>query len=166
MLSFLENFLSKVRRNCKKHLKGPKVVVKLVSLLRTKGISRMISAFKIVNLMPLSFMLFINISVVDAILPFMVRLREHTCWILQYMSEAIFSDYWMILSVIPVFKNDREMSMEKYYHLVYLLSVVSKIFEKLKNNRLVNHLKKCNLFSDFQYDFTDLLDQLQIRVFN
>ena len=72
----------------------------------------------------------------------------------------------MILSVIPVFKNDREMSMEKYYHLVYLLSVVSKIFEKLKNNRLVNHLKKCNLFSDFQYDFTDLLDQLQIRVFN
>ena len=31
--------------------------------------------------------------------------------------------------------------------------VVSKIFEKLVNNRIVDHLKKCGLFSDFQYSF-------------
>ena len=31
--------------------------------------------------------------------------------------------------------------------------VVSKIFEKLVNNRIVDHLKKCGLFSDFQYGF-------------
>ena len=36
---------------------------------------------------------------------------------------------------------------------VSLLSVVSKVFEKLVNNRIVNHLQKCGLFSDFQYGF-------------
>ena len=34
-----------------------------------------------------------------------------------------------------------------------LLSVVSKDFEKLLNNRIVDHLGKCGLFSDFQYGF-------------
>ena len=32
---------------------------------------------------------------------------------------------------------------------VSLLSVVSKIFEKLVNDRIVDHLEKCGLFSDF-----------------
>ena len=41
-------------------------------------------------------------------------------------------------------KNDRPVS---------LLSVVSKVFEKLANNRIVDHLEKCGLFSDFQYGF-------------
>ena len=30
--------------------------------------------------------------------------------------------------------------------------MVSKVFEKLVNNRIVDHLEKCGLFSDFQYD--------------
>ena len=33
------------------------------------------------------------------------------------------------------------------------LSVVSKVLEKLVNNRIVDHLGKCGLFSDFQYGF-------------
>ena len=36
---------------------------------------------------------------------------------------------------------------------LFLLSVVSKVFEKLVNNRIVDHLEKCGLFSDFQYGF-------------
>ena len=31
--------------------------------------------------------------------------------------------------------------------------MVSKVFEKLVNNRIVDHLEKCGLFSDFQYGF-------------
>ena len=31
--------------------------------------------------------------------------------------------------------------------------MVSKVFEKLVNNRIVDHLEKCDLFSDFQYGF-------------
>ena len=52
-----------------------------------------------------------------------------------------------------VFKNFRERSTAKNYHPVSICSVVSKPFEKLVNNRLVDHLQKCCLFSDFHYGF-------------
>ena len=32
--------------------------------------------------------------------------------------------------------------------------MVSKVFEKFANNRIVDHLKNGGLFSDFQYGFT------------
>ena len=55
--------------------------------------------------------------------------------------------------MVPVFKNVGERSTAKNYRPVSLLSVVSKVFEKLVNNRIVDHLEKCGLFSDFQYGF-------------
>ena len=45
------------------------------------------------------------------------------------------------------------MSTAKNYCPVSFLSVVSKVFKKLINNRIVDHLEKCDLFSDFQYGF-------------
>ena len=51
--------------------------------------------------------------------------------------------------MVPVFKNVGERCMAKTYRPVSLPSVVSKISEKLVNNRLVDHLEKCDLFSDF-----------------
>ena len=58
----------------------------------------------------------------------------------------------MVTSVVPVFKNVGERSTAKNCYLS-LLSVVSKVLEKLVNNRIVDHLEKCGLFSDFQYGF-------------
>ena len=55
--------------------------------------------------------------------------------------------------MIPVSKNVGERSTAKNYCPVSLLSVVSKVFEKLVNNRIVDHLEKCGLFPDFQYGF-------------
>ena len=55
--------------------------------------------------------------------------------------------------MVPIFKNGGERSAAKNYHPISLLSVVSKAFEKLVNNRIVDHLEKCGLFSDFQYGF-------------
>ena len=55
--------------------------------------------------------------------------------------------------MIPVFKNVGERSTAKNYLPVSLLSVFSKVFEKLVNNRIVDHLEKCGLFSDLQYGF-------------
>ena len=55
--------------------------------------------------------------------------------------------------MVPVFTNVGERSTAKNYCPVSLLSVVSKVFEKLVNNRIVDHLEKCGLFSDFQYGF-------------
>lgn len=37
----------------------------------------------------------------------------------------------------------------KIYCLVSLLSVLNKVFEKLANNRIADHVQKCGLFSDF-----------------
>ena len=55
--------------------------------------------------------------------------------------------------MVLVFINVGEKSTPKNYRPVSLLSVVCKVFEKLANNRIVDHLEKCSLFSDFQYGF-------------
>ena len=55
--------------------------------------------------------------------------------------------------VCPCIKNVGERPTAKNYSPVSLLSVVSEVFEKL-NNRFVDHLEKCGLFSDFQYGFS------------
>ena len=55
--------------------------------------------------------------------------------------------------MVHVFKNVRERSTAKNYCPASLLSLVSNVFEKLVNNRLVDHLEKCGIFSDFQYGF-------------
>ena len=72
--------------------------------------------------------------------------------------------------MVPVFKNVGERSTAKNYRPVSLLSVVSKVFEKLVNNKIVDHLEKCGLFSDFQYGFrssqstADLLTVVSDRI--
>ena len=55
--------------------------------------------------------------------------------------------------MVPVSTNVGERSTAKNYHPVGLPTVVSKVFEKLVNNRIVDHLEKCGLSSDFQYGF-------------
>ena len=62
------------------------------------------------------------------------------------LKESCFSDYWNVSLVVPLFKNVGERSTAKNYHPVILLSVASKVFEKLVNNRVVDHLDKCDLF--------------------
>ena len=55
--------------------------------------------------------------------------------------------------MVLVFKNVVKRSTTKNYRPVNLLSVVSKVFEKLVNNKIVDHLEKSGFFSDFQYGF-------------
>ena len=62
--------------------------------------------------------------------------------------------------MVPVIKNVGERSTAKNYHPVSLLSVVSKVFEKLLNNRIVDHLEKCGFFL-ISSMVLGLLDQLQ-----
>ena len=86
------------------------------------------------------------------------------------LKESCFPDCWKVSSVVPVFKNVGERSTAKNYRPVSFLSVVSKVFEKLVNNRIVDHLEKCGLFSDFQYGFrscrstADLLTVVSDRI--
>ena len=86
------------------------------------------------------------------------------------LKESCFPDCWKVSSVAPVFKNVRESSTAKNYHPVSLLFVVRKVFEKLVNNKIVDHLEKCGFLSDFQYDFrsygstADLLTVVSDRI--
>ena len=43
--------------------------------------------------------------------------------------------------MVPVFKNVGERPTAKNYHPVSLLSIVSKVFGKHVNNRIVDHLE-------------------------
>ena len=85
------------------------------------------------------------------------------------LKESCFPECWKVSSVVPVFKIG-ERSAAKSYCPVSLLSVVSKVFEKLVNNGIVDHLEKCGLFSDFQYGFrssrslADLLTVISDRI--
>ena len=71
--------------------------------------------------------------------------------------------------MVPVFKNVRERSTAKNYRPLSLLSVVSKILEKLVNNR-IDSLREMQPFFDFQYGFrssgstADLLTVVSDRI--
>ena len=48
--------------------------------------------------------------------------------------------------MVPVLKNVEERSIAKNYSPVSLVSVVSKVFRKLVNTRIVDQLEECGLF--------------------
>ena len=86
------------------------------------------------------------------------------------LKESCLPDLWKVSLLVPVFMNVRERPTAKHSCPVSLLSVASKVFEKLKNNRNVDHLEECGLISDFQYRFrssrstADLLTVVSDRI--
>ena len=65
--------------------------------------------------------------------------------------------------MIPAFETVGERFTAKNYRPVRFLSLVSKVFEKLVNNRIVDHLEKCGHFTDFKYG-KDLLTVVFDRI--
>ena len=63
--------------------------------------------------------------------------------------------------MVTVIKNVGETSTAINYHPFSVLSVVGKVFEKLLNNRIVDHVEKYGLFP-ISNIVLGLLDQLQI----
>ena len=76
------------------------------------------------------------------------------------LKESWFTDCWKVLLVVPVFENVGNRSMAKNYCPFSLFSVVSKVIEKLVNNRIVDHQEQCDLFM-ISSMVLGLLDQLQ-----
>ena len=74
-------------------------------------------------------------------------------------------DFWEIANSVlnkaksaipPLFNSPQyvqERATAENYRPVSRCSVVSKVFENLVNDSIVDHLKKCDLFPDFQYGF-------------
>ena len=63
--------------------------------------------------------------------------------------------------MVLVFKNVVQRSTAKNYHPVSLLSMVSKVLEKLVNNRILDYLEKFGLFL-ISCMVLGFLNQLQI----
>ena len=75
------------------------------------------------------------------------------------LKEPCFPDCWKVSLVAPVFKNVGKTSTAKNYRPVSLLSVVSEVFEKLVNHRIVTYR---NVAFFLIYNMVlGLLDQLQ-----
>ena len=55
----------------------------------------------------------------------------------ECLKESCFPNCWKVSLVVPIFKNVGERSTAKNYHPVSLLSVVSKVFEKLEVGLLI-----------------------------
>ena len=79
------------------------------------------------------------------------------------LKESCFPDCWKVLFVTPAFKNVGERSTARNYRPVSLLSVLSKVFKELVNNRIVDHLEKCGQFSYFQYGFRSSLSTADLQ---
>ena len=65
------------------------------------------------------------------------------------LKECCFPDCWKVSSVVPVLENVGERSTTKNYGPISHHSVVSKVFEKLVNNRIVDHVEKSGHFFNF-----------------
>ena len=85
------------------------------------------------------------------------------------LKKSCFPDCWKVSLVVPVFNNVGKRSTAKTYHPVSLLSVVSKVFEKL----LIIGFKSPREmwpFPDFQYGYrssqstADLLTVVSDRI--
>ena len=96
----------------------------------------------------------------------MTWILKHFSWTVQNVySNLVFqivgkSHLWFLYS-----RMMEEGCIAKTYRRVSLLSVVSKVFEKLINNRIVDHLEKCGLFSDFQYGSRSCISSVDLLIF-
>lgn len=70
------------------------------------------------------------------------------------LMEGIFPDNLKIAKVVPIFKSGDKF-LSGNYRPISLLPVLSKIFERVMYNRLVNFLNRKNFFYKFQYGFRE-----------
>ena len=82
---------------------------------------------------------------------------ELLCILVEFINKCLkksyFPDFCKVSSLVPLLKNVWERSMAKNYSPASLFYLVSKVSEKLGNNKLVDHSKKCSPLSDFQCGF-------------
>ena len=94
--------------------------------------------------------------------------KIYKIWKTRFLS--CFPDFWKVVSVFPLFKNVWERYTAKNYCALSLLSVVSRILEKLASDKLTDDLEKCGLVSDIHYGFSsscstaDLLTVVSNRI--
>ena len=81
---------------------------------------------------------------------FIVNPLMHICNI--SLTEGVFPDSLKVANVIPLYKSDDPMYIN-HYRPVSLLCMLSKVFEKIMYDRLLNFVNKYDLLYAHQYGF-------------
>ena len=68
------------------------------------------------------------------------------------LTEGVFPDTLKVANVILLYKSDDPMCFN-HYRPVSLLCILSKVFEKIMYDRLLNFVNKCDLLYAHQYGF-------------
>lgn len=68
------------------------------------------------------------------------------------LESGTFPECWKVASIRPIHKNG-PTELPENYRPIALLSILSKILEKIVNNRIVNFFEKHKLISDRQFGF-------------
>ena len=75
-----------------------------------------------------------------------------TRYSLHSINKGIFPDELKIAKVIPIYKFGDNTSIENY-RPISVLSVFSKVFEKIMYNHLINFINKHNILYKYQFGF-------------
>ena len=67
-----------------------------------------------------------------------------------------------LVILLLFYRSNPSYRSNQNHRSVILLFAVSKVFENFLNNKLVDHLEKCGLFSNFQYGFRSIADLLTV----
>ena len=76
------------------------------------------------------------------------------------ISSGIFPESFKIASVIPIFKKGSQLDVSNY-RPISLLSIFSRIFEKLMHNRIINYVNKNDILFNKQFGFRSRHSTLQ-----
>ncbi|KAG6463038.1 hypothetical protein O3G_MSEX013626 [Manduca sexta] len=68
------------------------------------------------------------------------------------LSQGIFPSVWKLATIIPIYKGE-DKSIPSNYRPISLLSILSKLLEKVVNKRLIFYLEQHKIISDNQFGF-------------
>ena len=95
----------------------------------------------------------ISASLLKLISPFIVEPLVYSCN--QSLQEGIFPTELKIVNVIPLYKSDDSFVFNNH-HPVSMLCVLSKVFEKVMYNRLLEFLESYKILTNSQFGFRKL----------
>ena len=87
-------------------------------------------------------------TVAVVICPLLTNLFNKCC------KEGYFPNELKIAKVIPIYKNSGSLTDMTNYRPISMLSIFSKIFEKLIHSRIIEHLNRHKLLNSAQYGFS------------
>ena len=92
----------------------------------------------------------INASLLKLVSPCIAEIL--VCLCNKSLHEGVFPHELKIANVIPLYKSD-DASVFNSYRPVPLLCVISKVFEKVMYNRLIDFVENFNILNNSQFGF-------------